>query len=170
MRELLRPTFAKTITLLTLIALTSVTAVAGTYSMTWSGLYGSGSTVITTTPQTPPAELLTSITGTQAGQSLTLLPVGAYGVNSNLVYPSFNPQLDLNGIAFTDGTFDYNLYWFAGSYWECISSNTDCNADGDGFTIPSFQISSAVPEPSSLALLGTGFAGLLSVVRRRRIN
>lgn len=138
---------------------------------------------------------ITDITGTGGyglGVSGLIAPGGftnGSGLkNDNLLFPDSSTQLvDANGFAFTDNLGDTNF--------QVDVFSTDANGDyaaylldSDGFaeqipvtldvslvqTDPVFSIAfkgipapAATPEPSSLALFGTGFLGLAGLVRRR---
>lgn len=145
-------------------------AKADTFNISWSGPYGAGSGIIDATDEGSGQFLVDSIDATQAGLSLTLIPAGVYGANDNAVYPSAAQQLDFYGLAFSDGSFSYNIYFNAfaltPSYFECVSSSTDCQFVGDGLPIDNFQITPA-PEPASMLLLASGLVGLVFVRRKR---
>jgi hypothetical protein len=139
------------------------------YDISWNGPYGTGSgTVMVVDTAFPGKELITSLNGTQAGKSLVLLPVGldGYGANDNAVYPTSSGLLDFQGIAFSDGIYDYNIYYSLalGRYQECISTSTRCYNNGDGLALASFSLTSptaGVPEPSLFVLLTLAFLGFL---------
>ncbi|HEX5283864.1 MAG TPA: PEP-CTERM sorting domain-containing protein [Bryocella sp.] len=139
---------------------------------------------------------ITDITGTSGyGLGVTgLIAPGGFvnglGLsNDNLLYPNSSTELvDSNGFAFTDTLGDTNFQVNVFS----TDGTGDYAAyllDSDGFATqipvtldvslvqedPVFSIAfkslptppSATPEPSTLALMGTGFLGLAGVVRRR---
>ena len=140
----------------------------GVYDISWNGPYGTGSgTVMVVDTAVPGKELITSLDGTQAGKSLALLPVrvDGYGGNDNAIYPTSSGLLDVQGIAFRDGSYDYNIYYSLalGRYQECISTSTRCLLNGDGLALASFSLTStaAVPEPSPFVLLTLAFLGFL---------
>jgi len=103
------------------------------------------------------------------------LSIKTYGINTSL--PSFPYTVSFNGVgigvippAFQNEveTFDFSvpvalLTGHDTVAWEALI--------GDGYMIDYSQLSittpGGIPEPASLALLGTGFGGML-VVRRRR--
>jgi hypothetical protein len=154
-----------------LVSLGSYSYADDIYNISWNGPYGAGFGTITVANTTiPNIQLITGFDVTQAGLTLDLLPVGAYGDNDNLVYPAARVWVDQAGIAFSDGTYDYNIYDdflsnLQPSYRECISSATAClNANTDGLDLESFSMTPSVPtpEPSSLTLLVSALLVLIA--------
>jgi len=164
---------------------------ADSYDITWSGPFGSGSATADATNEGGGEFLITSLTGTQAGLSLTLEIPGTYANNNNFIWPGGGPssscyssevspssELDNCGFSFTDGTNSYNIYAPFTSvvpgttYWECSSAVDTCQglAPDVASELTSFSITPAVtsaPEPPSLILLSTGLLILIGMGLRR---
>jgi hypothetical protein len=123
----------------------------------------SASGVLTTTLVSGDTYLVTSLSGTQGGDAMTLLPPGGYGGNDNDVF-SVPPFVDFSGLSFLVGTTDYNIY-YDGGYFEC--NNVDdgvCNA-GSGIPV-SFALT-PTPESGTLILFGSGLLVLAGILRRK---
>jgi hypothetical protein len=156
-------------------------AYGDTFTMTWTGPYGSGSADLTATPTFVGSDEwnVTSITGTQDGLAITLLGTSAYGGNDNDIFqpPDYGYVVDRAGFGFTDGTHDFNIFDDNASTTpqECSSAvNTSCfGGDANSalsltsLTITPGTGTSTVPEPASVGLLGIMVLGAAAVIRRK---
>ena len=123
---------------------------------------------------------ITGITGTYDGAAITGLSnfQGSdnrffYGSGSGVVLAhdglgGSNTPVFFNhdGLGFTTASASANLYTDTGAY--VFEASNGVTVFGDG-TFTASPASAAVPEPGSLALLGTGLLGLLFVAKRKRV-
>ncbi|HEU4637011.1 MAG TPA: PEP-CTERM sorting domain-containing protein [Edaphobacter sp.] len=147
----------------------SLAAHADTFNFAVSGSADgySGSGVLTTAVNGSGEYLITGITGT--GVTGLIAPGGFHG-NDNLLFPTSAQTLDANGFSFSaengPDQFDVNVYNNGTGYFAFFRDED--NATG---TLPiTFNVTptaSAVPEPSTLLLIGTGMLGAAGSVRRK---
>jgi hypothetical protein len=166
--------------ILALAAFTSTAAHADTFTFTFEGLLFSGSGTFTGTEiGTTDIYDITSVTGSVTSGGKTsdikkLLGDNKFQGNDNeLIYPGtgiFGEKFfDSDGISFSlDNGNDVNL----NDTWGFENA---VGGPPRGFDFPELDIvcvskngsDPAVPEPSSIALFGTGILGLAGAVRRR---
>jgi len=166
MRALSRIFAAVAVLVLLLAGSQSAFANSVSFDFTFSGSGISGSGVLTATTVSGNEFLVTSISGMQNGSSMTLLAPGTFAQNNNDMFSS-SPFLTLGGLAFTSNGAMYNVYFnpATSSYFEC--SSVPClNGMGTAITF-SITPGTAVPEPGTLTLLGSGLLGLAGVARRK---
>lgn len=151
-----------------ILFLISLTAHADTFNFDAEGSAGgfSGSGTLTATANGDGSYTITGITGPGV---TGLIPSGQFALNDNQLYPDGNGLLDDEGLSFTDvmdeASYDVNIYYSSlfNSYLAIVQ-----DADGtDEFLPTNFTISAVTPEPSAIALLGTGMLGVAGLVRKR---
>jgi hypothetical protein len=177
---------------LALVVATSPAARADSFNFTFSDGGVSGSGVLTGVSEAPGVWLLTGGSGSfNDGVSsgvITLQPNPNYPSSSLDTYNAFgydnqlmlwngpNQYLDANGLFFTFGALDLNIYQSGGGPgndgWYTSDSDFNTNGDQNGsFAITSYSIDSgATPEPGSILLLGTGIFALAGLALRRRLT
>ena len=135
------------------------------FSFDGSGITASGS--VTAALQFGDEYLVTSLSGTQNGDAMTLLPPLGYAGNDNLFFTSA-PFLDSAGVSFSAGGIDYNVYFYGGTYYDCSTPVTCFYGDGVPLTSGSLSLT-PIPEPGTLVLFGTGLLGFAGILRRKRL-
>ena len=163
---------------LLLLTVTAKDAYGDTFDISWTGGYGPGTAVLTTTDVLVSGTLtVTAITGTQNGAAISSLVAQlGYGGNNNFIYPSSFPAVDSMGLAFSVGSTDYNLFFNGPGYAECSSAVTPCISNADLLlSVPVTSVSltavpaSGVPEPTSLILLSAGLLVCVGAAWRKRL-
>ncbi len=136
-----------------------------------SGFSGT-STLTANSTGTNGAYLVTAITGTGV---TGLIAPGGYNnglapssTNDNLLFPSASALFDIRGLAFTDqnstGVYQIDLYSMGGNYYANVTNSGTSNTVPVQFAATPVSVT---PEPSGLALLGTGIVAVAGLARRR---
>jgi hypothetical protein len=175
---------------------TDFSNVGGTLTGTNAGLSLSGSTLVSITgymgnpPITGDLGTVTFTTGAlasgdlqmgatfAAGGNLTITGNGTDGLTGTLFSGTFSGPISWDLTTLANGTHNYNLTGvvtgtMGGAMVQGVTVQLTINT-GDGFFNGSTQIAggdttvvSSVPEPSTLAMLGTGVLSLGGIVRRK---
>jgi hypothetical protein len=158
------------------------TSKADTFNFTFTGPSFGGSGTITATEEGKTNVYdIKSITGTTDGQTISgLLSVGTFDNNDNKLYDPGNffgtLNFDNEGVSYTIGTganlSEVNLG--EGGFLD-LQIIGDLNPPGRGsdhieaidFDVERADPTSPVPEPGTLALLGTGMLSAAGAIRRR---
>lgn len=126
----------------------------------------SGSGTFTAVSNSNGSYVITDITG--SGVTGLIAP-SQFQFNDNLFFPGGTSLLDINGLSFTDvmenAAYDVNIFYDASlDSYETILQDSDGNT---AFLPTTFEVSAVTPEPSGIALIGTGLCGIAGVMRKR---
>jgi hypothetical protein len=165
-------------TLALALACTSA-AHADTFSFNFSGSSFNGSGTFTTSASSTGVYTITDISGIVDNQTITkLLGVNAFDNNDNLLYsPGFlfgTYNFDTQGVSFQIGSGGDRVNIGQGGFLNLFEvadldpskSNRDIT-ENISIDVEKIASTSPVPEPGTLALLGTGILGAAGLMRRR---
>jgi PEP-CTERM motif len=167
--------------ILLILATFAATAASAKADLLVAGTAGGGTQSfnldLAVTPDAVSGYDITSATGTVDGIAVSLIPNPAPGATStspsgafyydNIVFTSGN-AFDLEGVLLTSGSNEINIFYYtsdpvSGDLYFYTPASGYSNAPID---YPSVSVSNT-PEPSSLALLGTGILAAAGATRRR---
>jgi PEP-CTERM motif len=98
-------------------------------------------------------------------------PFPTYTANfgyDNVYFPSAAEEVDLTGILFSAGGYDYNLYSYGSTYYLSSDNPAGDYVLGEPITFRDpIQTAANAPEPSTWAMMLLGFVGLGLAARRQ---
>ena len=150
-----------TFALIGALAATSA-ARADDFNFSYSGAGVTESGVLPTVEPFTGTFLITGISGTRNGASITGL--SSFDGADNLLFAT-DPILTFDGFSYTTASDSYNVF-FSGFDGE-VNSYVEEDSEGNDITITIAPLTSATPEPSSLVLLGSGMLAAAGAARRR---
>jgi hypothetical protein len=152
----------------TLLATPNVRADQFNFSLSGTGVSASGT--FTTNPQSGGTFLVTGLTGSLNGGSMSLLPPLTNYNSNNLLYPT-SPFVDLQGIEFAVRGLGYDLYGGGGQ--DFLVNTSICSASSGGCSFgqgaPVALTVTTAPETSVLSLIGFGALVIAIATRRKRL-
>jgi hypothetical protein len=162
---------------LSILTATHASAAVETFDWTLTGLSPSlgyaplqGGGTLTATSNGDGSWTVDAVTGVVGG--LTIKGVANFYISNNLIYPD-SPlnQISTSGFAFetVSGAFVdiWSSYGQGSTDIDPAGNNYDELASPGGFGVGKFALTQAVPEPSTWAMMGLGFAGLAFAGWRR---